>query len=505
MIRVIAVDDEKTIRDGIGRFVRETEGFELLATCADGGEAYDKILAKHPDLVICDIIMPVFDGIELIRKCREAEVESEFVLLSGYSEFEYARAAIRYGVLDYINKPVNPDALRNLLDNVRRVVEKKTLLKKQLQSSVFEKVIENGSSEMGRAGTALISELHSYRVLVINGTGDEVGETAQRLTADTVAFCEQMMKKAAHEEYIAYSRKNLAVLVLTGMDVLEHCVENICDKILSNALGRGYPAYIGIGDTAREMEEIPLSYRMARAAMYEGQCQRSRVCYFERLPYSYVSPAKTYSLDISDVIHAIHLGDLELARSEAERLTAYYRKTAPPYVVYSFILKCMQEVLEYVGESVVSEQLCNTPPTPADLSTARDLDTLLDRFHKIIHQLFGQIKKEEKISRIGGTMDEVLGYIRLHYMEDISVEKVCNVFYFNPSYFSALFKSKMDCNFNDYVTQLRIKKAKELLQSGRYRINEVAVMVGYHSPRYFSKVFKSRTGELPQEYKGHFL
>ena len=64
MIRVIAVDDEKTIREGIGRFVRETEGFELLATCADGGEAYDKILAKHPDLVICDIIMPVFDGIE---------------------------------------------------------------------------------------------------------------------------------------------------------------------------------------------------------------------------------------------------------------------------------------------------------------------------------------------------------------------------------------------------------------------------------------------------------
>lgn len=504
MIRVIVVDDEKVIQEGIGRFVKETDGFELLATCADGEAAYDKIQELHPDLVICDIIMPVCDGIELIKRCRGVGIESEFVLLSGYSEFEYAQAAIRYGVLDYINKPVNRAALKKLLENVRRVVEKKSGVKKQLQSNAYEKVIEEGSGELGRNAEKFFSEDLSHRVLVINCTGGSKGENARNATEDAVAFCESLMKNEAYEEYIAYSRKGLAVLILMGMDAREHNVEKICDKIQTNAMGRGYPVYIGVGDMAKHMGEIPLSYKRARAAMYEAQRREKRVCFADSLSYSYVSPVKTYAMDISDVIHAFHLGDMELANREAKRLTEQYEKTAPPYVIFAFIQKCAQELLEYLGEFVERDLLGVKAAQLTDLVTAADTETLLVRFEEFTRTVYDIFRDKEKRSKHGGTIGEVVKYIHLHYTGDISIEKICSVFYFNQSYFSALFKTKTGSNYNDYVTELRMKKAKELLRSGKYRVNEIAGRVGYNSSRYFSKVFKSRTGELPQEYKNRF-
>lgn len=129
-----------------------------------------------------------------------------------------------------------------------------------------------------------------------------------------------------------------------------------------------------------------------------------------------------------------------------------------------------------------------------------DIENLLYRFENLTEDFF---ESEDKKTEEGykGTIDDVLRYIQLHYMGDISIEKICSVFYFNQSYFSVLFKGKTGINYNDYVTELRIKKAKALLKSGNYKIHEIAEMVGYNSARYFSRVFKAKTGELPQEYR----
>lgn len=105
----------------------------------------------------------------------------------------------------------------------------------------------------------------------------------------------------------------------------------------------------------------------------------------------------------------------------------------------------------------------------------------------------------------GDTFDEILAYIQMKYMQELSVDKICKVFYMNESYFSSLFKNKMGCNYNEYVTALRINKSKELLETGKYKVNEVADMVGYHSSRYFSRVFRSKVGILPQDYRNQYV
>lgn len=499
MIKVIVVDDEKVIRDGIGRFIRETEGFALLSSCADGLEAFGKISDKRPDLVICDIIMPECDGIELIRKCREEGIKSEFILLSGYSEFEYAKAGIKYGVLDYVNKPINRQEFMALLQEAKHVIESKKKVNKQLKSNVYEKMLDVtdlGDSEP-EAG---IKEL-AHRVLAVNTDDGETGERRNNNLNDTVKYCEAWLRENAYEEYIVYKKNGMAILVLMGMDTKTHNIERISREVTINAQGRGFSAAIGAGNIVYRMQDIPSSYKEARAALYEAGCAEKGLCYFERLPYPYKSPSGTYIPEVTEAVNAIHMYDKGTLLQTAGDAIEHYRKSLPPYFIYAFIQKCAQELLECMAEYLDERTLTERRQQQAELATAPDMDRLCRRFIDFTESLFSETEEKRGAANHDGSIDEVLKYIQLHYTQDISIEKICSVFFFNQSYFSVLFKTKTGENYNDYVMELRIKKAKELLRTGRYKVNEIAGMVGYNSSRYFSRVFKMKTGELPQEYK----
>ncbi len=511
MIRVIVVDDEKVIREGIGRFVKETEGFELLQICENGFMAFEAIQDKKPDLVICDILMPKWDGIQLIGACREKEIQCEFVLLSGYSEFEYARAAIRYQVLDYINKPINPTLLKKMLEDAARVIGNKNEMKKKLQSTIYDKVLE----EEGMSGNEEHMEqlqIHMpHRVLAVN-VGDVKGNGIE---SDHIRdYCEKILQKQAYEQYIVYIKNGIIVIILVGVDTREHAIEKIWMELKKYGKGQGGNAALGIGDAVSGMKGIPMSYRKAKAALYEAQSGQKarakegglngRCCFFERLPYPYKSPGSIYARDISAVEHAMHLHNREQVLEAVQETICRYQKSQPPYVVYSFIQRCAKEIWNLCEENAALPQEYEQKDLSSQLTAAPNVEQLLERFYsfavpacKSLEQIRGK--------HYGGTIDEVISYIHLKYTQDISIEKICSVFYFNQSYFSSLFKSKTGCNYNDYVTNLRVEKAKELLKSGNYKITEISEMVGYNSSRYFSKVFRSRTGELPQEYKNRFL
>lgn len=493
MIRTIVVDDEKVIRDGIGRFIKETEGFELLDVCEDGIEAYEKITDKKPDVVISDIIMPHMDGIELIGKCRENGIKSEFILLSGYSEFEYARAAIRYGVLEYLNKPVNPGELRALLENTKRIIETRKHMKKRFQSSIYEKALESDEPIMEAT-----QGYRMHRVIVINASGNEIGKKRKHQIQITVNDCENLLSREAYEEYIVYEKRGLVVLIVIGMDAKEHQIEKMCEEIRKQALTRGWNIFIGVGSMVEQLQEISFSYKTAKAALYETVCSKKPQCFFEHLPYSYQSSTRIYAIDFSGICNAIHLKEKDMIQKEVPRLARVYQISSPPYVIYSFVIACAKEMLALREENKIKYEDLE------DLVLARDVEELLARFHDFTENFYENADYSME-TRYGGIIDDVLGYIQLHYMEDISIEKICKVFYFNQNYFSVLFKGKTGVNYNDYVTELRIGKARELLKAGRYKISEIAELVGYNSSRYFSKVFKARMGVLPKEYRNNHL
>ena len=286
----------------------------------------------------------------------------------------------------------------------------------------------------------------------------------------------------------------MAVLIVKGEDAEEGKTKRLCEKLWKNTMGKGYRICTGIGSAVEDMQEIPFSYKTAKAALYEAQCQKVSQCFFERLPYSYQSASGIYAVELAGINNAVHLKESDVMKEETGRLVNHYQKVFPPYVVFAFVQDCAKQMLESSKE----ERKQGAVLYP--LETAVDIENLLHRFEHLTEDFF---ESEDKKTEEGykGTIDDVLRYIQLHYMGDISIEKICSVFYFNQSYFSVLFKGKTGINYNDYVTELRIKKAKALLKSGNYKIHEIAEMVGYNSARYFSRVFKAKTGELPQEYR----
>lgn len=512
MIKVIVVDDEKVIREGIGRFVKETEGFELMQTCENGLTAFEAIQDRKPDLVICDILMPKWDGIQLIGACREKDIQCEFVLLSGYSEFEYARAAIRYQVLDYINKPINPTLLKKMLEDAARVIGNKNEIKKRLQSTIYDKVLEEEGMSGNEEHMEQLQVHMPHRVLAANGRDEKRNNRAPEYVKD---YCEKILQKQAYEQYIVYIKNGIVIMILVGVDTREHAIEKIWMELRNYAKGQGGDVAVGIGDAVSGMRGIPMSYRKAKAALYEAQCgeeeawekegcKEGRCCFFERLPYPYKSPGSIYARDISAVEHALHLHNREQVLDVVKETICRYEKSLPPYVIYSFIQRCAKEIWNLCEENAALPQEYEQKDLLSQLTAAPDMERLLERFYSFAASACKGLE-QHRGNHYGGTMDEVINYIHLKYTQDISIEKICSVFYFNQSYFSSLFKSKTGCNYNDYVTNLRVEKAKELLKSGNYKITEISEMIGYNSSRYFSKVFRSRTGELPQEYKNRFL
>ena len=135
MIRVLVADDEEKACQLICKLIRWEElEMKLVGTASNGIGALQMIEAEHPDLVLTDIRMPGYDGMELLKRARIQNPDMEFIIISGYSHFEYAQTAIRYGLSDYILKPVNEEALNATLQKVRqRYMEHQALTEKNLE------------------------------------------------------------------------------------------------------------------------------------------------------------------------------------------------------------------------------------------------------------------------------------------------------------------------------------------------------------------------------------
>lgn len=502
MIRVIVADDEKIIREGIGRFVQETEGFELIETCENGEEACEKIQKWNPDIVICDIMMPVCDGIETVRRCREQGIESEFILLSGYQEFEYAREGIRLGVLDYVNKPVNRDTFRSVLEKAKQVIENKKNVNRQLQSYLYEKVIDNEEVDLIKRAEITEQEKREYRILAANIAASSLAAERQQYLKEAVSFCEKILKEEIREEYIVYEKRGILVIIFMDLDSKQKILEKTCEELIRYGRKKGKKVFLGVGNRVKDMKEIPLSYEQAKAAMYEAQNSGKICCFFEHLPYTYTDPKLTYALDLIDVFNLIHLREVAEVQKKVKSLVEKYKTFAPPYMIYSFVVSAAQEFTDSIlKEEPAYDQGWRTEQI-VELTVSENISVLMKNFDHLLKSASDIIEDKK---HYGGNFDEIMRYISIHYMEDISIEKICNVFYFNKSYFSNLFKIKTGENYNDYITDLRMQKAKELLKLGKYKTNEIAEMVGYSSSRYFSRVFKMKTGELPKDYRSKYL
>lgn len=498
-MNVVIVDDQRLSRAGLIKMIDwEGLGLKLAAECANGREALERIGDTDADLVITDVRMPVMDGLELIEKSKEQYPGIAYIVISGYDDYPYIRKSVQLTVADYLLKPVDAAELNALLGSlVRRLAEQARQAEANLRSwrerffhFLFEGVYEDDE-------TALLAEFADIGF----------GESDGRFVA--AAFESELDKQAVYEA-LATLRDRVAVCVLRmrGVYVLVAEAPELTAERVAELLGGLEPELrrIGIGTTAcgiaglRESAGRALDAHAIRASRPDLDGEPPAL--YERLA---AEAAGLFPLSAAwEQDWAFHLrqGNRDAALGKlAELMRA--SSAAHPDIASS---SC-QYVLLRGARELFEAGFIREPDFLEARRIARTLSGLapLDDKKRQVGDFFRSRLKApegEQSLETRQAVEKAKTYIDAHYCETINLSELAQKSYMSPGYFSALFRQHTGRNFLEYVTGLRMERAKALLAADPDRkIGDVALQCGYQDLKYFRKLFKRHTGITPLGFK----
>ena len=523
MKKLLIADDEANIRDGLKVIIDWDElGYEFECEASDGNEALSSIEQASPDLVLMDIHMPCLSGIEVIRKAREKGFKGRFIILSGYSDFTFAQAAIRYGVTDYLTKPVDEDELIGVIKRINLDFEKEQKRKGQLNLMQY------------KAKDVVVNELISGQAHedIVKGKLQKNGLAALGLDAEHYQV-------ALYETYQDHEEKN-AGTVYSLVDLLnvfipsneyEHTTISGRDAILllgDNAIAsfekflehynfrplqKGSPLYsifLTYGEVVESADDIRHSYNSAMEL-----CLRRFFCSEDAHTFGYSqlpgrgdkpmhmdeSAGKDYCIKICGYIQ---IGSIDKFRYSLKELDSDIRRSDMSEGEIRLFLTDIA--------LLIKEQIGRTYPECMEVfdGNSQLIEYIDTRFYlyEIIAYIDSMCVKAIQIIRqksgSASAIEDVLSYIDHNFADSLTLEEVAPLFGYNSVYFGKLFNKEIGKAFNTYLNERRMTEAKKLLGSTDLKVYEIATRVGYKDVDYFSKKFKNSEGISPADYRRNY-
>ncbi|MGN1167534.1 MAG: response regulator [Lachnospiraceae bacterium] len=532
-IKIFLVEDEIIIRNGIKNGIEwEKEGYEFVGEASDGELAYPMILKKKPDILITDIKMPFMDGLELSRLVKKEIPNLKILILSGYDEFDYAKEAIRLGVTEYLLKPVSASKLLESLHGVSRLIlqerEEKELLKKY-----SEEMRENTEHEKMKFFGQLISGNFSMSELIETGKRYGINLNAQMYeiilfkimnvagryvqSTEVIEACESLEKMLSKTPYVYCFQRGVDgwAFLLTAEDKEQigqktrRFVERI-KNMMSNWNKLEY--FGGIGRPVLRVRELRQSFADADYA-FSGR--------FMNVPNQILNIEEIENTHELENFEVKSFGEMERTRGTIEKFlnngtqeeidsfTKVYVNEIPVENLKStlmrqyIIMDIYIVIMSFCEKLEISDQGFG--------SEAEKFKEAIQKIHKP-NEICGYMKRllekalelRDKASgrRYSDIIEAAKTQIEKTYMsEDISLNTVAASVGMSPSYFSSVFSREMGKTFVEYLTGIRMDKAKELLMCSPMKTSEIGYEVGYKDPHYFSYIFKKTQGCSPKEYR----
>ena len=521
--KLIIADDEEKICTLLKSSIHwETLNLELCAVCHNGLELKQKIRECRPDILVTDICMPGINAIDLIRDLRNEGNQLKILLVSGYRKFDYAREALKYGVDNYLLKPIDEQELNDALEKmcIELGIEKHRLLPdntekiKTTLQSFLARDMKNGTFD-GRMIT--IEEVNRryyaefqpgcFRVICVKidiTDGDAERIDLQLVQNKIREKCMAELEKIHIDTIVSFELNGVVFTVnyeedkdslmrQTAKMVLEYALEVI-------SLFVGLSITVGMGSMRETVCQIVDSYREAEEALiYRIVSKTNKVYVAEELDMPRKEQYLTES-ESKELLRCFDPGDPKLFRLIFQKMI--YGKIGNIYILYKVLEECVllfeknlvrvgQEMEE--GESAVQKLLY-------EMQQALSVTGLIQTVEEGICCIIAEIEKERK-QKANKPVRDAKEYVKKHFAEKIRLEDVAGEVGLNPAYFSSVFSKEEGMTFTDYVNDYRVEMAKELLRSGKYTVAETCDMVGIGNQRYFSKLFKSKVGVKPVEYR----
>ncbi len=525
MYKALVVDDEVFIRKGIINAIQWSNlGLELVGEAEDGYEAIEKAEILRPDIVVMDMRMPGMDGIGLIQALKNKIPAIKLIVISAYSDFEYTRWAIINKAFDYLLKPVKKEELNNILEKCiaeinddKKKSEESKIIKDTSTEIVVKQLLFDEISKVEEydKNLSFINErLQFPHVICAVSKMDDITE-ARSVYKDTDFFgliketMEEELKKITGDKQIVIINKAEAEVV--SLFSLKDNKDNQVISILQNIINKikdkkGFNVSTGAGEFIASPEELCNNYRQViRVLKTKDLSQRGRVLYRQNAQREEVLETGFISYSSKLLINSIRSGDKEKSIKIFKNII---KQLLVNNVTVYLLHKSMVNVL---GEI---EKELNAMNTAIDIECGKNsiiyVKDIMSTYSTCeIEELFGPVINRScdffaaKCKKGGKKIvEEVIKSINNNYAEPISIFSYAKQYYLNPDYLGRVFKNVTGKSFVDYLTNIRIEKAKELIDKGICtHYYEVASCVGYDDYSYFCKVFKIVTGLTPGEFK----
>ncbi|MFC0330492.1 helix-turn-helix domain-containing protein [Paenibacillus sepulcri] len=528
MYKVMVVDDETVGRKSVSKMISEL-GLDVIviAEAKHGEEALELIRINKPHIVVTDMNMPIMDGQLFLENLYKHYNEIKTIVMSGYSQFEYLKAALTYQACEYVLKPISVADLRDAMVKAIEASRNYSSLQQQKKSTqdivklrreeflqhVAGGRITNLSDIRKQADELQISRTAgSYRLAIcMFRQFNEISATKFHGNADLFMFSVENILN----EVIAGAMQGSPPLVYKSDDRMRICLilpEQVFDDNRSRELVAAFHHAVhsilkadvaaGISSVYRELDKLPEAFREAKDELF-----RNRLNYSGLSISSAADPARTTngellsSFDLKTLHQAFAAGK---AAESSRLLQVFLRKAAAdPAITIQGIHRDLHKILDIAASELkgigAAHPSLFDPRAIAVILDAEQLRLFLDQLAEALGHYGASLGVSESVH----TIREVVQFMDEHYFEDVSLIDVATRFHMDPSYLSKLFKTVTNENFIEYLTRKRMEKACELLGGSDRKINEIAELTGYENQRYFSQVFKKFTGRTPSEYREH--
>ena len=542
MLKIFLAEDEVVVRETIKRMIPWEEfGFELVGEAADGEMALPLLIRQQPDLLITDIKMPFMDGLTLARLAKKEIPGLKVVILSGYDDFNYAKQAIGIGVEDYLLKPITKNALIERLSEIRSRYEHEKTQKEyyekfQREMQAYEKnssrdffeALVGGSMDMmevykraEKLGLDIVAEAYNVLIFTMNCDEDFSGQRDEYSSweAESLELLENFF--AGHSSAMLF-RSNIfsyGVLLKGQREAIEEntraCVDEI-RKILSRQDGRR-EWFLAVGQSVERLSQIQKSYHTASRAFSQRYLYDENILYYDEME-TMEHPGGQAETEDNAYLQKVDVNALNPAilqkflsnglQEETENFVKdyFYAIGQEPMESLVFrnyvILNVRFSVISFIkGLGCDTNEMESADTEEVLAESGKNMESAIAYAKKMISQAI-EIRDQNSGNKNRSILKTAVDFIDSHYMdEEISLNTVANVANVSSNHFSALFSQNMGQTFIEYLTTLRMNKAKELLRCTGMRSSEIAGEIGYKDAHYFSYLFKKTQGMTPSDYR----
>lgn len=535
-IKVFLVEDEMVIRRGIKNSIDwEKEGYIFCGEASDGELAYPMIIKEKPDILITDIRMPFMDGLELCKLVKKELPNIKILILSGYDEFDYAKEAIRLGVTEYLLKPISSgkllEALNGVSESIRREKEDKDLVRKYMEEmrentehekqKFFEQMIAGNLSMADALETGKKYEMNlsagMYNLLLFRFTLGEENRKSGELLGEAEYAIEKLTERL---EYVFEFQRGVEgwafLLMADNEEQMSERVKELSkdlEEIMKNYSTIAY--FGGIGQPVARLRELEESFREAeRALAARVTMELNRIISVEDIRMA-------QNVDTLDDIEITSFGEIEKTRTmlekflnngaedEIDEFVDVYINELPEENLKSVLMRqyiimdayiVMMSFCEKI-EGIEGEMQAQSEELKNSMKTIQTLEEIKNYIRMLLKKIIG-VRDTISGRRYSDIIEIAKDQIRKTYMSDeISLNTIAAEVGMSPSYFSSIFSKEMGKTFVEYLTEIRMDRAKELLMCSSMKTSEIGYEVGYKDPHYFSYIFKKTQNCTPKEFR----